>query len=642
MRKRHPIPLGEFEAAVSRGGKRTRLLLSIFVGFGALVFVINAVTLTEAAAPSMAQKWWSLIPMSVLAAMAAVFAAKWFWLMPREVAAKRRLVAARPLHGPWVAAHATEERILGRLASLPQVGAPLEPTLRSGRERVTSLLEAPVEDDGSEILERRAALIDTYRVALSTLEVDSLLKKDYLASSAGGQALGRAVDLLETREAVGAVAGAAEKEDSARFESIAVLPFADLSPLGDQEYFSHGLADELITVLTKIQGLRVIARGLAFSFAEQDLSVREIGRRLGVATVLEGSVQKAGDRLRVTSQLIAVADGAELWSGDFDEELEHLFEIGSELVEGVVKALGVQTSAEEKRAIEKPPTEFVAAYDFYLRGRRYFAQYHGRGMEFALEMFSRAIALDHRFALAWAGIADCCAFLYANSGRDPEHLDRALEASGRALELDPELPEAHISRGVALSQGGRYREAGQFFETALRLNPKSFEAHYFYARHHFTAGDTEKAIESYESAARLRPEDYQVPLLSAQIYDDVGRSEDGRAIRERGVRVAEEHIKLNPDDARALYIGANGLISLGQFEKGLEWARLARELQPNEPMTLYNLACVYSLAGEIDDAIDCFSACLEHGFSYRDWAEHDSNLDAIRDDPRFIELMTRM
>jgi tetratricopeptide (TPR) repeat protein len=263
-------------------------------------------------------------------------------------------------------------------------------------------------------------------------------------------------------------------------------------------------------------------------------------------------------------------------------------------------------------------------------------------MEFALEMFSRAIELDERYALAWAGIADCCAFLYANSGRSPEHRDRALEASARALELDPELPEAHVSRGVALSQSDQSDKAAPYFEAALRLNPKLFEAHYFFARHHFTAGDLERAIEFYESASELRPEDYQVPLLSAQIYDDVGRPEEGLAVRRRGVKVAEEHLKLNPDDARALYIGANGLVCLGQVEKGLRWARLARELQPNEPMALYNLACIYSLAGEVDEAIDCFAACLDNGFSYRDWAEHDSNLDAIRDDPRFVELMGRL
>ena len=642
MKQARSRNLPELETSLSRGQRRSRILTAIFMVIAGVLFVVNAVTSSSNPDASFAQRWWSLIPILVLAVIGAISVARWFWLRPREVAAARRLVAARPLHGPWGAVRATEDRLLERLASLPQIESTQSRQILSGRQRVTRLLEDPVEGDEATILQRRAVTIDAYRVALSTQEIEALLKKEFLGTAAGIEAFERAVELLETPEGPDAVSSEAREISQPRFGSIAVLPFADLSPLGDQEYFSHGVADELITVLTRIQGLRVIARGLAFSFAEQDLSVREIGRRLGVETILEGSVQKSSDRLRVTAQLIEVADGRELWAGDYDEVLEDLFEIGHALVEGVVGALGVQTSADEKRAIEKPPTEVVGAYDFYLRGRRYFAQYHGRGIEFALGMFSRAVELDPGFALAWAGIADCCAFLYANSGRDPEHRSRALEASGRALELDPELPEAHVSRGVALSQGGRPDDAGQFFEAALRFNPKLFEAHYFYARHHFTSGDAEKAIEFYESAARLRPEDYQVPLLSAPIYDDDGRPEDGRAIRERGVRVAEEHIELNPDDARALYIGANGLVSLGRFEKGLEWASKARDLQPNEPMTLYNLACVYSLAGKTDEALDCFAACIEHGFSYRDWAEHDSNLDPIREDRRFAELMRRL
>ncbi len=635
------MTLGELEARVQRSARWSWRLLWSFAGIGALLSLINAITLNDAADLSLAQRWWSLIPMSAMSAMAAVLAARSFWLLPRELAARQRLVAARALHRPWVSARANEDRILGRLASLPEVGKALASVLEMGRGRMSELAMASFEGEASQIqrqiLRRRAVMIDTYRVALSTVEVDSLLKKGYLRSPAAGLALEAAVEKLDPGKTGEVVES--DEETASHFESIAVLPFADLSPLGDQEYFSQGLADELITALTRIQGLRVTARGLAFSVAEQDLSVREIGRRLGVATVLEGSVQKTGERLRVTAQLVAVAVGEELWSRDFDGELRELSEVGQQLVDGVVRALGVPTSAEEKRALEKMPTEIAGAHDYYLRGRRYFAQYHGRGMEFALRMYSRAIELDDRFALAWAGIADCCAFLYANSGRDPEHRQRALEASDRALELDPELAEAHVARGIALSQGERPDQAGQFFETALRLNPRLFEAHYFYARHHFTAGDAKRALEYYESAALLRPEDYQVPLLSSQIYDDLGRREDAVATRERGVRAAEEHLELNPDDARALYIGANGLISLGQIDKGLEWARLARELQPNEPMTLYNLACIYSLAGRADDAIGCFAACVEHGFSYREWALHDSNFDPIREDPRFCELM---
>jgi TolB-like protein/Flp pilus assembly protein TadD len=642
MSRKSSLSVADHEALAGRRAARVRYVVYGFAGTAFILVVINAATQSGAAGEtSLAQRWWSLIPMLILGAMAAILAIRNLWLLPRELAVRKWLQAARPLHEPLRQAGLAGERILETIEGHPDRDE-LEDLCRSGQGSLARLVEASVEDDEAAELQRRAARIEAYRVALSTLEIDTLLKKDWVGSDAFKTALEKAAELLEVHEVEAAGPEVAEARKVPRYRSVAVLPFADLSPLGDQEHFSHGLAEELITSLTKIRGLRVIARGLAFSLADQDLSIREIGRRLGVETVLEGNVQRSGARLAVTAKLICVGSGQELWSGNFDEELQDVFRIESKLISGVVAAIGVLPSTEEKRALEKPPTRVVGAYDFYLRGRRYFAQYHARGMEFALDMFSRAIELDDQYALAHAGIADCSAFLYANSGRSSEHRERALAASATALELDPELPEAHISRGVALSQSGRPEEAGQYFEAALRLNPKLFEAHYFYARHHFTAGDSEKAIEFYESSAQLRPEDYQVPLLSAQIYDDVGRPEDGRAARQRGVRVAEEHVKLNPDDARALYIGANGLVSLGQIDEGLRWARLARELQPNEPMALYNLACVYSLAGEVDAAIDCLATSIEHGFSYRDWVEHDSNLDAIRNDPRYSELMTRL
>ena len=634
MSSKNRLQLAELEALAIGRRQRVKLIFYGLAVISLVLVIINAATQARVAEDaSLAQRWWALIPMLAFMALAALVAARDLWLLPRELTVRRWLTATRPLHNPLLEARAAQARVSAALGDLPGGRSEHEAAIERGREQLVRLLNEPVETAGVEEMKRRAARIDAYSVALNTLEIDALIKTDFIGSSASRQALERAVELLRPRQ---------ESTRTAGIPSIAVLPFADLSPLGDQEYFSQGLAGELIAGLSKIQGLKVIARGLAFSVAEQDMSLREIGRRLGVEAVLEGNVQRAGERLSVTAQLISVANGRELWSGHFDEEIEDVFAIETELIQGVIDTLDVQPSSDEQRALEKTPTQVVGAYDFYLRGRRYFAQYHARGIEFALEMYDRAIELDSQYALAYAGIADCCAFLYANSGRSPELRDRALRASAKSLELDPELAEAHVSRGVALSQAGRPEEAGAFFEAALRLNPKLFEAHYFYARHHFTTDSPDSAIEFYESAARLRPEDYQVPLLSAQIYDDVGRAAEGQAVRERGVKVAEEHIKLNPDDARALYIGANGLVSLGQFEKGLEWARLARELQPNEPMALYNLACVYSLAGEVDQAIDCFASCIENGFSYRDWAEHDSNLDNLRDDPRFLELISRL
>jgi tetratricopeptide (TPR) repeat protein len=257
-------------------------------------------------------------------------------------------------------------------------------------------------------------------------------------------------------------------------------------------------------------------------------------------------------------------------------------------------------------------------------------------------MFSKAIELDPSYALAYAGIADCCSFLYMNVERVDANRVRADAASRKALALDPELAEAQTARGVALSLDGRHDAAEQSFENAIRLNPKLFDAHYFYARDCQTKGNTEKAIRLYEQAAAVRPDDYQASLLVGQIYDALGREEESRAARLRGVKAAEERLDLNPDDIRALYMGANGLVALGQRQKGLAWARRAMEIEPGEPMLLYNLACIYCLADEYDKAVECLQKAIDGGFAHRPWLEQDSDLDPLRDDPRFQALVEKM
>jgi tetratricopeptide (TPR) repeat protein len=229
-----------------------------------------------------------------------------------------------------------------------------------------------------------------------------------------------------------------------------------------------------------------------------------------------------------------------------------------------------------------------------------------------------------------------------NVERSEQNRLRADEASRRALELDPDLAAAHTARGAALSMGGRHDEAEQAFETAIRLDPQLFDAHYFYARDCFTQGKAEKALRYYEKACAIRPDDYQAPLLCAQIYSDLGREDEATDARRRGVRAAAERLDLNPDDVRALYMGANGLVALGQRAKGLVWARRAMEIEPDEPMLLYNLACIYSLAGEAEQAIACLERAVERGFAHKLWIEKDSNLDLLRGDPRFQALARRV
>jgi TolB-like protein/Flp pilus assembly protein TadD len=433
-------------------------------------------------------------------------------------------------------------------------------------------------------------------------------------------------------------------ETTARAEdaSVAVLPFVDLSQEKDQEYFCEGIAAEIIGALARVAGIRLVSRTSSFRFHGTALDSREIARRLRVRALLEGSVRKAGNRLRVTAELVDGASGFALWSETFDRKLADVFAIQEEIARSIADALKVSLSRSEHEALGQPSTSDVQAYDQYLRGRKYYYQYRRRGVGLALEMFQRAIEIDPAYARAWAGVADCYCFFYLYVARIPANIQRAEAASRKALELDPELAEAQASWGVALSVAGRNDEAVAAFEKAIRLDPGLFEARYFYARHSFASGDSPKAALLYEEAEALRPEDYQSPTLVAQIYDDLGRTEMATAARRRGLRKAEEILRLHPDDTRARYMGANALLILGDREKGLEWARAAIAREPDEPMVLYNVGCIFSLAGEIEKAINVLERAVERGLTQRGWFEHDSNLDPLRDNPRFQALLKRL
>ena len=214
--------------------------------------------------------------------------------------------------------------------------------------------------------------------------------------------------------------------------------------------------------------------------------------------------------------------------------------------------------------------------------------------------------------------------------------------SGKALELDPDSAEAHASRGVAYSLKHDYPAAEREFETAIQLDPMLYEAYYFYARVYFVQGELQKAIQLYEKAMEVNPQDYQSPLLVAQIYSDLGQKEKAKASRLRGIKVAQAKLTLHPDDARALYMGANGLVALGKYKEGLEWAKQALAIDPDEPMVLYNVACIQSLAKKYDDALTSLERSVRSGMKQLGWLQHDSNLDPLRQSPRFKKLIKQL
>ncbi len=434
-------------------------------------------------------------------------------------------------------------------------------------------------------------------------------------------------------------AAAAEQAATAGPKSLAVLYFEIPGAAKEDEYFRDGITEDIITELSKIKDLWVLTRSAVMTFRDKSVTAPEVGQQLNAAYVLEGSLRRAGNQLRITARLVETRTARSVWAERYDRKLEDVFAIQDEIAQSIAKALKLMLSEQERRAIQKAPTADVQAYDYYLRGRQYFHQFRRKSFDFARQMFARAIVIDPRYSRAYAGVADCCSMLYMYWGASHDDLKEAEAASRKAVELDPELAEGHVSRGLALQMTKKYDEAEQEFESAIQLNPKLFEAYYFYGRACFQQGKLDEAARHFEDACRMNPEDYQAPRLLGQTYVGLGHKLEGEAANQRSLRLAERHVELHPEDARALYFAASVMAQSGQRDRGLEWTKRALEIDPEDPAVLYNVACNYSQLGRIEEAIDCLEKALVLGEWYKGWAEHDSDLDPLRSNARFQALL---
>ena len=448
----------------------------------------------------------------------------------------------------------------------------------------------------------------------------------------------RFASMGEVLEALSRVAAPALRPE----KSVAVLYFENLSGSKEEEYFRDGMTEDIITELSKIGDLRVFPRSAALAYRDKPVPAAQVGRDLGAAYVLEGSVRRAGSRLRITTQLAQTRTGHSVWAERYDRNLEDVFAIQDEIAQSIARALRVMLTEKEKRAIEKIQTTEVQAYDYYLRGLQFMHEFRRKSLDYARQMFARAIVLDPNYARAYAGVADCCSFMFMYFEASEANLKEADSASRRAIELDPESAEGHTSRGLALSLRKNFDEAEREFDMAIRSNSNLYEAYYFYGRACFAASKKEEAARWFEEAVRVNPDDYQARSLRGLCYRAMGQIEKCVESRRDALRVIERQVALHPDDARAIYMGANCLAELGQREQSLQWAGRALAVDPEESSILYNVACNYALNNELEKAMDCLEKAVRNGFGHRAWIENDPDFKDLRTHPRYQVLLAQM
>jgi TolB-like protein/Tfp pilus assembly protein PilF len=431
-------------------------------------------------------------------------------------------------------------------------------------------------------------------------------------------------------------------EIAAATRSIAVLPFVDMSAARDQGYLCEGIAEEILYALSRIDGLRAAARTSSFQFGGGGHDLRDVARKLGVDAILEGSVRRAGDQLRVTVQLVDAATGYRRWAERYDRRVADVFAIQDEIAASVARALSAVLTDGVRSALRRRGTLDVAAYEAYLRGRRLAAEHKVASAREAVREFERALEIDPGYAAAWAGLAEAYGILYQWHGHAAADLAAAERASERALALDPESPEALTTRGLVLMLRADFAGSERAFREALERAPGSAQAHYLFARLRFSQGRMREAVDLFEGGAAADPDDYQCLVLAVMAYETLGDVEAQRDCARRALARVERRLEIAPRDVRALYLGAGALQHLGDPARARELLDRALAVDPDEPTTLYNVACFLARTGDVEEALDVLERVVASGFGQRDWFEHDTDLANLRDNPRFRAILDGM
>jgi tetratricopeptide (TPR) repeat protein len=364
----------------------------------------------------------------------------------------------------------------------------------------------------------------------------------------------------------------------------------------------------------------------------------QVGRELGAAYVLGGSLRRAGNRLRINTQLMDARTNFPLWSERYDRELQDVFEVQDEIARKIAEALRITLSPQEQAALATKPTENLQAYDLYLRGKSYARRLMRQDLEFALQMFENAVALDPNFAAAYAAVANVCAQHYYRHGHDPVWMERAKVAAERAATLNPHLPEAAVARAWVLYAADQHAEAVRVVRQAIEYKPDCEGAYFLLGRALFSSGRYQELVDVSEAAIAAAGEDYNVYVPIMNALGALGKKDALRNLMQRRIQALETHLRAVPEDARARTQLATGYARVDRIEDATREARFAIVLRPNEPTVLYNAACAFCMMNKKDDAIDTLRKAWEAGFRDTGWARRDPDLALLHDHPEFERL----
>jgi non-specific serine/threonine protein kinase len=425
----------------------------------------------------------------------------------------------------------------------------------------------------------------------------------------------------------------------AKHKSVAVLYFENQSGAKEDEYFRDGITEDIVTELSKIGQLEIFPRSEMLAFRDKPVTAQQVGQQLGAAYVLEGSIRRAGNRVRITAQLVEASTRHSVWAERYDRQLEDVFAIQEEIARSIAQALRITLSPQEERTIARKPTENPLAYDFYLRGRSYTRR---ENMDYGLQMFEQAIQLDPNFALAHAGIALLCGLIYDTREQNPKWIERGLAACDRATALAPDLPEVLVAHARICYAQKKYEEAALLAWRAIERKPDCEGSWNILGRAYFASGRYEEAAELTERAIEANGDDYNTYVSYGLALERLGRKKEAESTRIRLVKVLRQQLELVPEDVRARILLATQLAYFQQdTDESIRHLQTAVALRPGDANTLYNAACTYGILGRKADALETLKKAFAAGYGDQNWAAHDSDLVCLHDEPEFQKLIGR-